>query len=205
MSTETKLKLLLVFSLLCLTGLLVQGYFLWQVQAQLVADASSTSSIPQSVQERLDANWSRSLGAPRSNSLGLLNQQWSADPFAQMQQQLDSMFNMFAAPSIGSSRAAPLATSTPTLALTETESEYLVSVETSKGSNLEINTQLEANLLTVRGSVTEDFSSSSNAFGSSFVSRSQFTRTFDLPKPVDELAMFTETNDDGLIIHVPKK
>lgn len=206
MSTETKLKLLLVFSLLCLVGLLIQGYLLWQVQAQLVSETDKQSSLPESIEQRLNG----ALGSPRNSLLqarpfGSFNQSFGVDPFSQMQQQLDSMFGLFSAPNAFGIQGIGMSNAAPELALAETEAEYQVTVSVPKDTDVEISTELDANLLTVRGSLTQDFSDSSNAFASSYVSRSQFSRSFDLPRPVDELGMFTETTNDGLLIHVPKK
>ena len=204
MSTDTKLKLLFVFSLICLLALLFQGYLLWQVQAQLVSEAET--HLPQSIEQRLD----EALTSPRYrpsqvSPFGLLGQSFGSDPLRQMQQQIDSLFGTLPMSSAGSFGSFSMNAGAPELSLMETDTEYQVAVTTAADTDVEINTELEANLLTVRGSVTQDFSDSSNALTSSFVSRSQFTRSFDLPKPVDELGVFTEATKSGLLIHVPKK
>jgi HSP20 family molecular chaperone IbpA len=206
MSTESKLKLVLVFSLLCLMGLLIQGYMLWQVQAQLVSESDTQPNLPESIEQRLDAalgGSSKQLARP--SPFDMLGQPFGADPFSQMQQQVDSLFGMLSAPSVQGFHGIGSSSTMPELSLTETDSEYQVSVSAPSDTDVEITTELEANLLTVRGSVTEDYSDSSSGRSANFVSRSQFTRSFDLPKPVDELGVFTETANDGLLIHVPKK
>ncbi len=209
MSTESKLKLVLVFSLLCLAGLLIQGYMLWQVQAQLVSQSDSQSNLPESIEQRLDSVLGGSSGSRnqlvRPSPFGMFGQAFGADPFSQMQQQVDSMFGMLAAPNFQGLQGLGGTSAMPKLSLVETDTEYQVSVITPTDTDVEINTELEANLLTVRGSITEDFSDSGSGRSTSFVSRSQFTRSFDLPKPVDELGVFTEATSDGLLIHVPKK
>jgi HSP20 family molecular chaperone IbpA len=205
-STETKLKLLLGFSLLCLMGLLLQGYLLWQVQAQLVSDSENLTALPQSIEERLDAALNSAGAGNRPSQLspfGRLNQPPRVDPFSQLQQQLDSMFDVFSAPSSIGLGSLGTAASIPQLFLTETDTEYQVKVATAPDTDVEISTELEANLLIVRGSVTNNLSDTGSAGSSNFVSRSQFTRAFDLPKPVDELGVFTEPTNNGLLIHVP--
>ena len=205
MSTDTKLKFLLVFSTLCLVGMLWQGYLLWQVQAQLVSDSSSQPANRQSIEQRLDEAMNRSANQSLSaRPLDFPSQPFPLDPFSQMQQQLDSVFGVLSSPYSPSFSGTGFDELTPQLSLSETDTEYQVLVETLPDTNVEINTEVEAQLLAVRGSVTRNLSSSVNSLASSFVSRSQFTRSFDLPKPVDELGVFTETTDDGLLIHVPK-
>ncbi len=206
MSTETKFKLLLFFSFLCLTGLLIQGYFFWQIQAQLASQSQTQSNLPQSIEARLDAALAGSRYEPaHPTPFGLLNRPFSVDPFSQMQQQFDSLFGAFPMANGISLANTGLVAPAPELTLTETASEYQVAVATGDDIDVEINTELEANLLTVRGSLTQKISDSSSAVSSSFVSRSQFTRSFDLPKPVDEIGVFTESTSNGLLIHVPKK
>ena len=92
----------------------------------------------------------------------------------------------------------------PALEFVETPDEYQVIVQTPPDHELVLNTELESNLLTVSGTVSNTQSTNSSGFASNFVSSSQFTRSFDLDKPVEEFGLVTEQLEDGLLVRVPK-
>lgn len=217
MSTDSKIKVLASFLILCVFGLGFQGYLLWRMDEQLAL--AEEDSIPRSIQRRLEAQLDKR--AARSGPAVASASPASStvmDPFARMQQmrqQMDSLFGSFSGFAMP---ASPLATSPfstsqrfgfgqamPDLEFTETADEYQVRVQTPPDHELTLNSELEANLLTVSGALTRNQGNSGPGMASNFVSRSQFTRSFDLPKPVDELGVFTEATEGGVVIRVPKK
>lgn len=220
MSTDIKIKVLAGFLILCVFGLGFQGYMLWRMDEQLAA--VEEDSIPKSIQRRLEAQLDKKASqSGQSMAASWPANSFAADPFArmeQMRQQMDSLFGSFTgfsgtASPFGAPFGSPFTSShsfsanqsVPNLELTETEDEYQLRVQTPPDHELTLNSELEANLLTVTGAVTQNQSSSGQGMASSFVSRSQFSRSFDLPKPVDELGVFTETTEGGVLIRVPKK
>ncbi|MEQ8314978.1 MAG: Hsp20/alpha crystallin family protein [Gammaproteobacteria bacterium] len=210
MSTEIKLKLAVGFLLLCIAGLILQGFYLWRMDQRLSGTATS-SEIPESIMERLEP---RLQGAPSRNTADPFSFAFGGDPFLrmqQMQQQMDSLFNSispFGSAGVSvygnNGQSFSFQSSSPELEFTETPDEYQVKVKTPPDHELVLNTDLEANLLTVSGSVSSSHETSSNGFASNFVSSSQFTRSFDLDKPVNELGLVTEQVGDGLLVRVPK-
>jgi HSP20 family protein len=217
MSTDIKIRVLAGFLILCVLGLGFQGYLLWRMDEQLAA--VEEDSIPRSIQRRLEAQLDKRAGqsGPAVASVSPTNPT-VMDPFARMQQmrqQMDSLFGSFSGFAMPASPlgAGPFSTSQqfrlsqamPELELTETADEYQVRVQTPPDHELTLNSDLEANLLTVTGAIIQNQRNGGPGMASNFVSRSQFTRSFDLPKPVDELGVFTEATEGGVIIRVPKK
>jgi HSP20 family molecular chaperone IbpA len=212
MSTDRKFRVLAGFLMLCVLGLGFQGYLLWRMDEQLAA--VEEDSIPRSIQRRLEAQ----LDKRAAQSGPAVASNWPAnssamDPFARMQQmrqQMDSLFGSFSgfalpASPFTASQGFSFEQPMPNLELTETTDEYQLRVQTPPDHELTLNSELEANLLTVTGALTRNQSNTGQGMGSSFVSRSQFTRRFDLPEPVDELGVFTEATEGGVVIRVPKK
>lgn len=206
MSTEIKLRLAVGFLALCVTALILQGFYLWRMDQRL-AGAAETSDIPESIMERLEA---RLQDKPATEPFA----PFSGDPFVrmqQMQQQMDSLFNSFSpfGTSFGQFQGPNVqgfqfSTGSPALEFVETPEEYQVKVQTPPDHELVINTELESNLLTVSGTVSSSHSANSTGYASNFVSSSQFARSFDLDKPVDEFGLVTEQLEDGLLVRVPK-
>lgn len=202
MKTETKNRLLVSGLLLCLIGLLAQSLYLWRLERTLAAGADN--NLPDRIQQRLDAIAG---SAPVADPLDIdswIGPAFPVDPFSrmqQMQQQMNSIFSTFGAPAFPGFSGTSISGNSPTLMLEETDSEYQVNVQTPPNEELTIDTELEENLLVVSGTSTRKQS----VGGSSFSSRSQFSRSFDLPKPVDALGIYSEAYEGGLRIHVPKK
>ena len=92
----------------------------------------------------------------------------------------------------------------PTLEMMETDSEYRVQIQTPPQHELSLNTELEADSLTLTGTLTRTLDTESNGFASSLVSNSQFSRRFDFSEPVDALGLVTEQTEQGLLLRVPK-
>lgn len=209
MKTEFKLKVLALFSFVCLLALVAQAYFLWSLNQRLTVAEADGPEIPESIEERLQAT----LGAPGTSRDPLdvddfFGQAFASDPFAhmqQMQQQMDRLFNSFSASGPSGSGGRSYSVASPLFDFRETATEYQVHIQTPPDHDLEISSNLETNLLTVSGMLTRNMTNNTNSIASSFTSRSQFSRSFDLSKPIDELGLVTEQQVDGLLIRIPKK
>lgn len=170
---------------------------------------SNQSTIPASLEECIEKSlndFSSNL-SPTDPNAGA-GQFFSRDPFSsmrQMQQQMDSLLNSFSTPGLMQYGGLSFGAGTPSLNLTETESEYQIYIQSPPEHNVEISTDLEANLLTIRGTLTRNATDRNNNSLSRISSRSQFSRSFDLPKPVDEFGIYHEQQEEGLIVRVPKK
>lgn len=212
MKAEIRFRLLLSFSLVCLLGLLLQSYFLWDLNQKLHQEQAQNLGIPSSIQERLKTALSPSTPTAMLNdplSFGTSTQHgFGADPFArmrQMQQYMDSLFTPFTGAGVGAGFGSGAAVQSPQMTFRETEDEYQVLIQVPQHHELEVGTEIEANLLRVNGTLTQSLSSNANSLASNFVSRSQFSRSFDLAKPVDEFGLYTEMQEGGLLVGLPKK
>ncbi|GJM13191.1 MAG: hypothetical protein DHS20C12_15940 [Pseudohongiella sp.] len=213
MNTNTKFRILFGITVICLTALVVQTAYLWQLDQKLAGTQIDTETeLPPGVEKRLEAALAQSDPVPDPyNPFGgssLFGSSVGADPFEnirQMQQRMDSLFGGFSMPQFNPGNSFTFTSSSPNLELQETEDEYRVVIQTGEGQDVELSTQLEDSRLTVNGVVKSSLSNNSGGFASNIVSQSQFSRSFDLPGEVEELGIVTEQVDEGLMIRVPKK
>lgn len=213
MSTEVKLRFLVGFLAICVIALFVQGYFLWRMD-QKVSEVAIAEDIPASIQRRLEEQLADDPASYSAFPGTALSSGFTRDPFVRMQQmqrQMDSLFNSFTSfggfgsftpPAFGS--GSGFVSMSPNLELIETDEDYQVRIQSPPDQDIVVNTELEANLLTVTGTVSQTIQDSSNGFASSFVSNSQFSRSFDLDERVDEFGVITEQTEGGLLVRVPK-
>lgn len=211
MSTEIKNRLLLALSTFCLIGFAAQTYLLWQANDRLAQTFPATDDIPASIEQRLLAELDKQ-EANRAvrNPFGYSSPLASTMP---LQDYFDSFFSGFGMPSL--SQSAPLSASSllsttfssaaPEIAVDETEEGYRILIPVSPDQDLELNTDIEDNSVSVSGVITEKSSQSQNNFSTSSFSQRQFARTLDLPTPVDEFGMTTTQTEAGIEITLPKK
>ena len=129
--------------------------------------------------------------------------QW--DPFRELRS-IDNHFNRFLAPR-GWSDQAPTATSawTPDVDIFEDESELVVRAELAGIDPKEVELNVENNVLTISGErhlesedKKENYHRMERAYGS-------FSRSFSLPRLIDETKIRAEYKDGVLTVHVPKQ
>lgn len=215
MRTAIKYRLMVAFSVVCLLGLVAQSVYLLQLQdrqlqdrlAQAGLDDDPVSAIEAKILDNLDTT-DPAQGNPDPFA-------WPSalpmDPFAsiqQMQQQLDSLFG-----SMNAGRAFPPAgfgqirsgLTTLAIEVEETPTEYRVTIAVPPATEIELNTSLEDNALTVHGLVKSESADQRSNVSTSIVSQSQFSRTIELPQPVDALGMSTSKTAAGVVILIPKQ
>jgi len=204
MRTETKIKFLLVFSLVCFTVVIIQSVSLWHMEHRL------------NNYERVDSSFSDGFDNPPKAGIatadpltdpfgmdswfGLLG---NGDPITGMQQRMESLLNSMSMPDPFFSASVGL--QSPSIELMETETEYQLRIQTLPDQELEISTNLEDNRLTVSGVIKSEIAKIANGMTTDFSSQSQFSRRFDLPGSIDELGLYTEQTDAGVVIAIPKK
>jgi HSP20 family molecular chaperone IbpA len=201
-------------------GLVVQSVLLWQTRQELAALRGDEADLPNSIEERLlaqlDAQQSRrapaigsgsSSSAPLSNSPFDLFGGFSADPFTrmeQMRQQMNSVFgNSFSG--ISGLSGMQFTLQSPEIALEETSDEFRVRIQVPERHEIDLQTEVEDQQVTVFGKVTAESSSQNGSASSQMLSSSQFSRRFDLPGSVDELGVHTIQDEQGLVVVIPKK
>lgn len=198
---KTQLATLVIVPTLCLAGMGALGYSNWQLRQEVAALKSGSLDKPSPASVLGSPN--RSPNTPPNNPTpqsndpfdNFFNGNW--DPFAdiqKMQQQMQQMMQQ------GGAQTFTFNAAQPDIDLQESKDAYVVNIKIPKGSDIELNTEVDDNQLVVSGKV----SSKANKGGANIVSSSQFTRSFPLAKPVDSLGMTSETKDDTMIITLPK-
>ncbi|MDP6537320.1 MAG: Hsp20/alpha crystallin family protein [Gammaproteobacteria bacterium] len=246
MKPDIKFRLLLSLSLVCLLGVSALSYFLLDLNVTLEVSQGENSSIPDSVEGRLesmldqedapidpqnitllqDENVSildtvegrleslrgqEDAAVVQQSSTRLIGQNYRRNSIDRNRrirsalQQVDSPGNSSSEPGASVLTGGSTSAESLQLSISETETEYQVLIQIPSDHGLEISTELAASLLTVNGTLTPNSSNSANSTASDFTSISQFTRSFDLTEPVNELGLYTETRDGGLVIGIPKR
>lgn len=211
MRTVIKFRLLLGLSLTCLMALAIQSVYLLKLQDRLTAAGLGTDAPTQSIEAQILANLddpdpANALWDPFARST------WPAiDPFSRMQQlqtDMNSLFDTFGPGSgflqsgIGRMQAG---LATPAIEVQETPAEYQIVITVSPETDINLQTSLEDNALTIQGTLKQEAINQGNHYAASTLSQSQFSRTIELPLPVDALGMTTSQNKQGIVILVPKK
>lgn len=123
--------------------------------------------------------------------------------FAEMQKRMDELMNRMApGGSIFSNRGFGLSVSSPEVTMKETADHYEVIVSVPQGQEVELNTELQENQLTISGkmrSIKEDKNNSTKA-----VVTSRFSQTVTLAEPTDEAGMTIERQDEKVVVKIPK-
>jgi|TARA_Y100000031_G_scaffold69498_1_gene77214 HSP20 family molecular chaperone IbpA len=251
MEPEIKFRFLLSFSLVCLAGVLALSYFLWDLNEKPEVSQGENSSIPDSVEERLESlldqadaslgplNTTRLQGENSSildnvegrleslrsqedapidpqnttpeNTTRLVGQNYRTNSIERNRriqsalQQVDSPGNFSSEPGASVLNGSSSSAESLQLSISESETEYQILIQIPSDHELEISTDLEASLITVNGTLIRNLSNNTNSTASNFTGRNQFTRSFDLTKPVNELGLYTETREGGLVIGIPKR
>ncbi len=211
MGAETKNRLILALGMGFLIGFAGQSYLLWQANEKLAQAFPAQDDIPASIEKRLLAELekkdaARAARAPFGYPTPLANQMPLQDYF-------DSFFSGFGMPTFsqgslfprGSIMGTAFATAVPEIAIDETEEDYRILIPVSADQELELNTNVEENSISVTGVITEKSQQAQNNFSASSFSQRQFAKTQDLPTPVDEFGMTTTQTEAGIEIKLPKK
>lgn len=210
MSTENKHRAILAFAVFCLLGLVAQSLQLQQARQQLAQQTTDEANLPSSIEQRLLNELDK-----QDESRATAIQPFSAWPFAgasPFQSTLDSLFMDFPFSGLGGSPFTSGSSSSvfsnlasPEIEIVESDEEFRVLIPSNEQQEIELNTSVENNSLSVSGVITEREEQVTGTLSSNFVSRRQFARTIDLPAEVDELGVLTRNTDAGIEITLPKK
>jgi HSP20 family molecular chaperone IbpA len=187
---------------LCLTLTAWLAWSNWQLQQQLDTLTENSSGLAL----QAEPDWLQRL-PPQATPVPPTSPGW--DPFAEldrMQQQMNqwlqgSPFGLGAGPG---SNLFSLGSAQPDIRIEEDADAFQVYIEVPEGSDIELNTEVDGQRLTVSGTIRAALNNLDNGFNTRFQSSSQFSRQFTLSSPVDSLAMTKETDQDQVIITLPK-
>jgi len=222
MRTESKYKWSIAIAAVLAIGLVAQGVLLWQTRQQVAAldpgyeqaaqerEDEELSDIEQRLLSRLDEQEARrqqSVADPWNGGF------FGGDPFAEferMRQRMNQTMNAFMGGSAiaGSSLASPSMSfgfSSPEIELKETQEDYRLLIRVPEEHEIALQTDVDDRRVTLSGKISASADRGGNGFTGQFVSSSQFTRRFDLPGEVDDLKMYTEQSEQGMVIVLPKQ
>ncbi len=193
MNTNTKVKWLGSLLGLCLIAIVFESYYLWRAeksgldnQAQLNNGAAFSTTLP--------------------NNAGSWPGNWDpSGQFKQMQQQMNRLMNqMSATSSMFSQQGFGISSASPNISMQDEADKYKVIVDVPKGENIDINTNLSGNQLTIDGKVKQTDQSQSNNDREQSLSISEFSQTVNFPEPVKDSGVKVKHDSDQIVITVPK-
>lgn len=217
MGSENKFRWAIGLSILLAIALVIQGVLLWQTRQQMAAlDPGLEMREPASEQEltpleekilaRLEAKDPQPRSSPGQLSPGANSlfggSLFSSDPFAsfdQMRQRMDALMS-----GMGPASGMSLSLRSPDFQLQETEDDYRLLIKVPEQHEIDLQTEVEDREVIVRGSISSNRSQTGNGLSSQFISSSQFNRRFDLPRDVNEVGVYTEQSNEGLVLVMPK-
>jgi HSP20 family protein len=131
------------------------------------------------------------------------------DPFRELEEMSDRLNRMFARPAAWHAQGQgkevmTVADWTPTVDISETESEYLIKAELPEVKKEEVKVTVEDGVLTIVGERKQEKESNGKKFHRIERSYGRFVRSFTLPDSVDEANVKAEYTDGVLNLHLPK-
>ena len=198
MNADRKVRWLGILAGLCVIAVAVESYYLWDLQREVKTESDSifAMSLP-------------NISLPKT-SLRNQSTPWSDDwdidkQFSQMQNQMDNMMRqMSRGHSIFSQHGFGLSPSSPKITMNEDADKYKVTVQVPEGEDVEINTDLTDNQLTISGKVRQQSSTDSSGAQRQSLAISQFSQSLSLPGPVDNAHMKEEDKGNQIVITIPK-
>lgn len=203
-------------SLLCTTALAAYSWTLHREVRELRGDNGAQRDILQKLEQTAEQAAKERAEIERQMSLfdPWVGTGFGSDPFQrlqQMQQQMDQLFNGMPGSSMNFSLNGPGGFSAfsssmrqPEITVQESDEEYRVIIAVADGSEVELATELEDNMLSISAQVRSEITNSSGGFQSSSTSVSQFSRSIMLDEPVDATGMQTNKTAKEIVITIPK-
>jgi len=222
MSNQGKIRLTAALAAAIISAL---GIYSWQLRQELAEVQGGTiSDASESLREKLEDLASRKSAPDDFSSLfdpGMaFNGFAPSQQLQQMQQRMDELFNSMTSVGGNSSLglggfgsggfgfglggSSPWQLQQPQIDLQESDKEYRITLSIADGSEIELETQLEDQTLSISAEVRSEIRNSSGNMQSSSSSVSQFSRSIFLDEAVDATGLKTEKDADEIVITVPK-
>jgi len=198
MKMESKVTWLSISLAVCAVMVGGLGWYTWTLHRQMDGLNAGTAPLPEPAT------------APdmRPNDFDPFAGAWDPNSrFAQMQKHMDELMQqMMPGDPLFSQHGFGLSPASPEVSLNEDSDGYTVVVKVPKGEDVELNSKLDDNQLTISGEVKNaaDDESSGNVVGHA-QSISQFSQTITLTDPVDEAGMRVDRKDGDIVIRIPKR
>jgi len=207
MRTRNKTLLLSGLAALAIVGSLFLGIALGKT-SQEPPKSSLLEKLEQSAEQQAQAQSKQTI---LSSPMGTISQSFFTDPIAQMQQmeaEMDRLFSGFSTPGFSSGPSlfgGGFSTAQqPSADVQETDDEFRVVISIAQGSELDLQTDLADNKLSISAQVRQQSHNNTTGRQMSSSFTSQFSRQFILDAPVDATGMQTEKSDSAVTIRIPK-
>lgn len=129
------------------------------------------------------------------------------DPFRELEEVSDRLNRMFARPAARTSNGKEtmiVADWTPSVDISETESEYQIKAEIPDVKKEDVKVTVEDGVLTIQGERKQEKEEKGKKFHRIERSYGSFVRTFSLPDVIEEEKVKAEFKDGVLNLHLPK-
>jgi HSP20 family protein len=129
------------------------------------------------------------------------------DPFRELEEMSDRLNRMFTRPATWQGHGNEIMTVadwTPTVDISETETEFLIKAELPDIKKEAVKVTVEDGVLTIRGERTREKEEKGKKYHRVERSYGRFVRSFTLPDSVDAAAVKAEYADGVLNLHLPK-
>lgn len=129
------------------------------------------------------------------------------DPFRELEDMSDRLNRMFARPATWQAQDREVMTVadwTPTVDISETDTEYVIKAELPEIKKEEVKVTVEDGVLTITGERKQEREERGKKFHRVERSYGRFVRSFTLPESVDEAKVKAEYIDGVLNLHLPK-
>jgi HSP20 family protein len=129
------------------------------------------------------------------------------DPFRELEEMSDRLNRIFVRPAAWQGHGKEIMTVadwTPTVDISETETEYLIKAELPDIKKDEVKVTVEDGVLTIQGERKREKEEKGKKFHRVERSYGRFVRSFTLPDSVDEGKVKAEYTDGVLALHLPK-
>lgn len=188
MISKTKFTWLSVLLGVAMIVIATESYFLWDLD----------KDVKNVEKQELSAFW------PHDNTpwLGF----WDpGDQFMQMQKQMNRLMNQMSAGNpFFSQHSFGLSPSSPRITMKDESDKYKVEVKVPKGEDVEINTKLKYNQLTINGTVKQSGKNHSGSYSGQSLAISEFSQTMNFPDAIDDSGVKMKRDHNKIVITVPK-
>jgi len=190
----------------CLSVIAGLGYYTWDLHRQVTQlQAGTQTDLSASVaRNQPQAQAPKLLPKPQNPFSG------NFDPsgrFAEMQMRMDQMMKQIMPddPLLNQNVFSMSSTDSPEVTMDESSDKYTVTVKLPKGENMDLNTELSDNTLTISGQVKTTSKDSSGNFIGQAQSASEFSQSITLADPVTESGMKVDHHGQDIVITIPKQ
>ncbi len=209
MQTSTKVKSLTIVSVICVAVIIGLGLFTLKLSNDLARLESKLPDPSTLAKKQKPLAFPRISKKSPASPMDPWQHSPSPDPGIQklyetMQNHIDNTMNSspFNFPEMDDFQISSLK---PDIKFEETHSEYKITIAIPEGKNVEINTKIVDNVLSISGKIRSEKKSTDNNITAYTRSFNQFSQMLPFAKPVDQEKMVTEKQGKNIIITVPKK